>query len=65
MVRIKNNLILLYEMKEQWCKIEICEFQCLNFKPIFLQVFEVRHLKNVINRLEAQLLNEIILLSFF
>ena len=62
MVRIKINSILLYELKEQWCKIEICEFQFLNFITIFLQVFEVRHAKSVINRLEAQLLDKIILL---
>ena len=65
MVGIKINPILLYEMKKQWYKKYICEFQLLNFTPIFLKVLEVGHSKNAINKLEAQLLHEIILSSFF
>ena len=65
MVGIKINSILLFEVKEQWYRKWFCEFQLLNFIPIFLQVLEVGHLKNVINRLDAQLLNEIIFIWFF
>ena len=52
-------------MKKQWYKKYICEFQLLNFIPIFLKVLKVGYPKNAINKLEAQLLHEIILSSFF
>ena len=61
MVGIKINSILLYEMKEQWYKKQICEFWLLNFIPIVLTGSRSWHSKNVNYILEAQLLMK----SFF